>query len=427
MRTLLRAELPSLLVFAGAALLWGLLTGRWGIGWFAAFVGYALWHIWTGSRLYHWFNHASYEIPSEKFSGLWGEFERALWRRLKRLQANLRRLRTARDHARARLEHLPLALVELDEGFRLVWRNPAAKTLLGLQRSDAGRHIRQFLRAPEFVQWLEQGAFEKPLKLTLPGQTLQVVQVQLIPFEKGWLMLLEDITQAHDLMQMRRDFVANASHELRTPLTVFTGYLETLLDMLPPQLENLRPALTQMEQQAARMRRIIEDLLTLSAVERQSQLENEHWIDMCALLDTLRDEADLLSGGQHEITFSCEEKGRLYGDPNLLRSVFTNLLSNAVRYTPEGGRIAVRWYTSEKGGCFEVEDTGIGIPREHIPRLTERFYRVDTARSRETGGTGLGLAIVKHVLELHGGHLEVESLPHVGSTFRAVFPASRVT
>ncbi|RMD59044.1 hypothetical protein D6833_12085, partial [Candidatus Parcubacteria bacterium] len=235
------------------------------------------------------------------------------------------------------------------------------------------------------------------------------------------------ITQAHDLMQMRRDFVANASHELRTPLTVFTGYLETLLDMLPPDLEGLRPALVQMEQQAVRMRRIIEDLLTLSAVERQSRLENEHWIDMCALLDTLRDETELLSAGQHEIAFSCEEKGRLYGDANLLRSVFTNLLSNAVRYTPEGGRISVRWYTSEKGGCFEVEDTGIGIPREHIPRLTERFYRVDTARSRETGGTGLGLAIVKHVLELHGGHLEVESLPHVGSTFRAVFPANRVT
>ncbi|SIO05707.1 two-component system, OmpR family, phosphate regulon sensor histidine kinase PhoR [Sulfurivirga caldicuralii] len=427
MRALLRAELPNLLVFAGAALLWGLLTDLWSIGWFAAFVGYTLWHIWMGSRLYHWFNNAFYETPSEEFFGLWGEFERALWRRLKRLQANLRRLRTARDHARARLEHLPMALVELDEGFRLVWRNPAAKKLLGLQRSDAGRHIRQFLRAPEFVQWLERGAFERPLKLSLPGQTLQVVQVQLIPFEGGWLMLLEDITQAYDLMQMRRDFVANASHELRTPLTVFTGYLETLLDMLPPDLESLRPALEQMEQQAVRMRRIIEDLLTLSAVERQSRLENEHWIDMCAQLDTLRDEADLLSAGRHEITFSCEEKGRLYGDPNLLRSVFTNLLSNAVRYTPEGGRIAVRWYVSEKGGFFEVEDTGIGIPREHIPRLTERFYRVDTARSRETGGTGLGLAIVKHVLELHGGHLEVESLPYVGSTFRAVFPINRVT
>ena len=427
MRALWRAELATLIFFTAVAVGVGVLTQQWGLAGFGAFIGYALWQLWQAGRLYRWLNRQSYDTPSEPFSGLWGEFERALWRRLKRLRRNLQRLRRARDHSQARLQQLPLALVELDADFHIVWKNAAAQQLLGLQRTDAGRHIRQFLRVPEFVQWLDAGQFEQPLKLTMPGQQLQVLQLRLLPFDRGWLMLIEDITAAHDLMQMRRDFVANASHELRTPLTVFTGYLETLVDMLPPQMESLRPALLQMEQQAVRMRRIIEDLLTLSAVERQHRLTQEQRIDMTALLETLRAEADLLSAGRHRITFSCAESAHLRGDPDLLRSVFTNLLSNAVRYTPEGGQISVRWYANEKGGCFEVEDTGIGIAREHIPRLTERFYRVDTARSRETGGTGLGLAIVKHVLELHGGHLEVESLPQVGSTFRAVFPKSRVT
>jgi two-component system phosphate regulon sensor histidine kinase PhoR len=240
------------------------------------------------------------------------------------------------------------------------------------------------------------------------------------------LLLAEDITAEYDLSQVRRDFVANASHELRTPVTVFTGYLETLLDLAPEPLTPYRPALEQMHQQAQRMRQIIDDLLTLSAIERCQRPQAEISVDMHVLMTQLSEEAQLLSQGRHQLTFEIRSTEGVLRDESVLHSVFSNLISNAIRYTPEGGKIWVRWYVKEAQGIFEVQDTGIGIPREHLPRLTERFYRVDTARSRAQGGTGLGLAIVKHGLELHGGTLEVESTPQIGSCFKAVFPAQRL-
>ncbi len=425
MRALLQAEGAVILAFAGLAVLGTLMTGQGVQVLWLILTGYVLWHLWWAGRFYRAMQHHQPD-DTETLPGLWRHLGTEVVRANRRADKKLQRLRAQRDQAVARLEHLPIAVVELTDNFHIQWLNPAATHLLGVQRHDRGRDVRQLIRLPEFVHWLERGDFSGSLKLALPGPRLRVLQVQLRPFDSGWLMLAEDVSSVHDLIQMRRDFVANASHELRTPLTVFTGYLEALHDMLPREMETLRPALTQMAQQAERMRRIIDDLLTLSTVERQQTLSREVPVDMTEMMAVLKTEAELLSAGRHRIQLHCDATLPLCGDPELLRSVFTNLLSNAVRYTPQGGQIVIRWWQDAQGGHFEVQDTGIGIAREHIPRLTERFYRVDMARSRETGGTGLGLAIVKHVLELHGGHLHVDSLPQVGSTFRCDFPPQRL-
>jgi two-component system phosphate regulon sensor histidine kinase PhoR len=237
--------------------------------------------------------------------------------------------------------------------------------------------------------------------------------------------MTRDVTQAERLDAVRRDFVANVSHELRTPLTVVNGFLETLLDSLPP-LDDLRQRhLALMHEQAVRMSRLVEDLLMLSRLEAEATPLADEDIDMPALVAELAAEARALSAGRHQIAFDAGPMD-LRGSRDELRSAFGNLVSNAVRYTPSGGRISLSWRVQEEGAVFEVSDTGIGIAAEHLPRLTERFYRVDRSRSRETGGTGLGLAIVKHVLLRHHGRLQVDSALGQGSRFSAWLPAVRL-
>jgi len=241
------------------------------------------------------------------------------------------------------------------------------------------------------------------------------------------MLLVRDITQMERLETMRRDFVANVSHELKTPLTVVSGFVETLEDgWQDMQPEEIRHFLALAGEQAARMRRLIEDLLTLSALETDAPpLEEE--VDMPAILAEIREEAQVLSSGRHTISLDNQGPDRLLGNAGEIRSALANLASNAVRYTPGGGRIDLHWQqTADGGAAFVVADTGIGIEDRHLPRLTERFYRVDRGRSRETGGTGLGLAIVKHVLERHGARLAIESRPGQGSCFTAQFPSRRV-
>ncbi|WP_294948523.1 phosphate regulon sensor histidine kinase PhoR [Sulfurivirga sp.] len=358
--------------------------------------------------------------------GFWPWLQRSWkqtqWRRERRMRRLARQL--ARDEAV--LDALPVGLVQLDGEGDIQRFNRTAGEILGLRRQDCGTPIRHLLRLPEFVRWLAGG--EDILRLVMPEARLRVLALEKRPLDHGLLLLVRDITTEADVARLRRDFVANASHELRTPVTVFRGYLETLLALEEPALQPVRPALEQMAQQAERMHAIIEDLLTLSSLEQGMGRDQRERVDMTALMETLCQEAVQLSANQHVLVFECETEHDLRGNRSVLHSIFSNLISNAVRYTPEGGRIEVRWRLNEAGeGVFEVSDTGIGIPREHIPRLTERFYRVDTARSRESGGTGLGLAIVRHGLEMHRGRLEVDSTPQVGSTFRAIFPAKAVT
>jgi two-component system phosphate regulon sensor histidine kinase PhoR len=337
--------------------------------------------------------------------------------RWRRFAAQLHDLRTAADA-------LADAIVLLDREGRARWFNRAAERLLGLERRrDRGVLLRERLHGSELGGWLSDGRGEPDADVPAPAAPQIWINVTLIPFDDGQQVLLaRDISQLTRLEQVRRDFVANVSHELRTPLTVIHGYLE-LLD--PADVPMLAPVLDEMRTQSRRMAQIVEDLLMLSRLETQDRLPEEATA-MTPMLATLRKEAEALSQGRHRITLANDAGADLRGSPKDLHSAFSNLVSNAVRYTPTDGRIAIGWRRTPEGAEFSVSDSGYGIPAAHLARLTERFYRVSSSRSRETGGTGLGLSIVKHVLNLHQARLRIESEAGRGSTFACVFGPERV-
>ncbi len=325
---------------------------------------------------------------------------------------------------RAGADHLPDAAVLLDRNDRARWFNRAAQRLLGLVRPhDRGVWLPGRLEGSELGDWLRDGARRPAGDIAAPVSGGPRLGVMILPMGVHFRVLLaRDISPINRIEQMRRDFVANVSHELRTPLTVIHGYLELLdVDDVPA----LAPVIGEMRVQSRRMGQIVEDLLTLSRLETQQDMVDEH-VAMAPLLATLLREAEALSQGRHQITLQHEANVDLCGSSKDLHSAFSNLVSNAVRYTPSGGRIDIAWRGSADGAEFSVSDSGYGIPADHLSRLTERFYRVSSSRSRETGGTGLGLSIVKHVLGLHQAQLRIESVPGAGSSFHCVFPAVRV-
>ena len=337
--------------------------------------------------------------------------------RSRRLAANLHDLRRAAGN-------LPDAIVLLDQDQHVRWFNHAAENLLGLRRpQDRGVVLRDKLHNSELAGWLEEPSPEPLNDVSAPGQPSRHINVTLLPFgQRQRLLLARDISHMSRLEQIRRDFVANVSHELRTPLTVIHGYLE-LLDSV--DVPHLAPVLGEMRAQSKRMGQIVEDLLTLSRLETQDHV-NEERVPMAPLLATLRKEAEALSQGRHSITIESTAELDLLGSPKDLHSALSNLVSNAVRYTPTGGRIVVRWERTADGANYSVTDTGYGIPADHLSRLTERFYRVSSSRSRDSGGTGLGLSIVKHVLGLHQARLDIRSTPGQGSTFTCCFGRERL-
>jgi two-component system phosphate regulon sensor histidine kinase PhoR len=282
------------------------------------------------------------------------------------------------------------------------------------------------VRQPPFLQYLGGGEFSEPVVLESQREPGLILSIQIVPFgveEK--LLMSRDITRLEAVARVRRDFIANVSHELKTPLTVLSGFLETLADMrLDPRQQQRYIAL--MQEQAQNMQRLVDDLLALSALESEHSALQEGEFAIVPLLLQVSADAKALSGGRHEISLNIREQATVLGSRDELVSAFGNLVSNAVRYTPDGGRVALDWRVSGDGGEFTVADTGIGIAAEHIPRLTERFYRVDRSRSRGTGGTGLGLAIVKHVLIRHQAELAIDSAPGQGSRFTVRLPLRRV-
>ena len=334
-----------------------------------------------------------------------------------------RRLATQLRDLRSVAGLLPDALVLLDAQGRVRWSNPAAASVLGIAwPRDRGVPVAERFARSEVGQWLRQHDDESE-DVAAPTDPAVRLQMALIPFgDRQQLLRARDVSHMSRLEQVRRDFVANVSHELRTPLTVIHGYLE-LLD--PEDVPALAPVLKEMRAQSQRMRQIVEDLLALSRLEMQHSLPEER-VEMAPMLETLRREAEALSQGRHRITVQDEADADLFGSLKDLHSAFSNLVSNAVRYTTEGGSILIRWRRTPDGAEYSVSDTGYGIPAEHLARLTERFYRVSSSRSRGTGGTGLGLSIVKHVLNLHGAQMRIESEPGKGSTFTCVFDSKRL-
>jgi len=315
----------------------------------------------------------------------------------------------------------------LDTGDRIQWANPRAQTHLGIDlRHDVGAPIVNLVRQPAFVQYLAAGDFSDPVVITSQREAGATLSIQIVPFSvEQKLLMSRDITRLEAVARLRRDFIANVSHELKTPLTVLGGFLETLADLQLDERQRRR-YLALMAEQAQNMQRLVDDLLTLSSLESEHSILQETEFAIVPLLLQVSADAKALSADRHEITLSIRDAANVTGNRDELASAFSNLVSNAVRYTPEGGRIALDWRVSPDGGEFTVADTGIGIAAEHIPRLTERFYRVDRSRSRATGGTGLGLAIVKHVLIRHQAELVIDSAPGQGSRFTVRLPARRI-
>ncbi|MCC2958976.1 phosphate regulon sensor histidine kinase PhoR [Massilia sp. IC2-278] len=315
---------------------------------------------------------------------------------------------------------LPEGVAIMDDVLFLEWCNPAAERHLGLTlERDKGLRVTNLVRHPDFIDYIILGRYEQPLTLSFRGRK---IECRIIPFEnRRQILVTHDATDTERIEAMRRDFIANASHELRTPLTVIVGFLEIAMSDPCMDAATRSAHLKLMTEQGGRMQRLIEDMLTLSRLESDEFPLRRERVDIAALVDSVAAEARALSGGRHEITVSVDGPD-VMGNMEELRSAFANLASNAVRYSPEGGRIELSWKRGDGDLQFSVKDSGIGIDPQHISRLTERFYRVDKSRSRETQGTGLGLAIVKHVLLRHGGRVKICSKPGEGSTFTASLP-----
>ena len=391
----------------------------------ATALGVVAWHYWRLRKVLLRLT-ARQRLQPAHGVGVWNELDRLLYRGQAEMRSRKRRLLGILRAYRAAAAALPDAVVVVERNRqRVLWFNKAATELLGLQYpDDIDASVVDRLQPLPLAHWLAAGRNAEPMLDTAsPVDPNLRLSLRLIPYsDEYWLLVARDVSKLLRLEQVRRDFVANVSHELRTPLTVVHGYL----DMIDPQdFPEWAPMLGEMQKQSQRMTQLVEDLLTLSRLEAQDSLPDES-VAMAPMLSTLRREAEALSQGRHHIDVADEAGVDLWGSNKELHSAFSNLVSNAVRYTPVGGSIAVRFYREGDGAALSVRDTGYGIPEQHIPRITERFYRVSTSRSRESGGTGLGLSIVKHVLNLHQARLEVESQVGQGSTFSIHFNADRV-
>ena len=377
--------------------------------------------------LYQWLTLRPQEEPPVA-SGLWGELFDRLYRYQKRQALTQQRLRATLQRIQESSEAMRDSVVMLDRHGDLEWWNSAAERMLGLKpQLDRGQHITNLLRDPRFVDYFHGRDYREPLTLPSPIDETLILQFQITLYgDDERLVMARDITRLHRLEQMRRDFVANVSHELRTPLTVLAGYLETYEDMagqLPPRMGR---GLSQMKAQTDRMQNLVNDLLLLSRLEIDQGGRDDAPLAMGDLLEAVKNDAAALSEGRQSISVEIDEARALVGSEKEIRSALSNLAFNAVRYAGKDRHIVLRWRPHGEGACLEVEDDGEGIDPIHLPRLTERFYRVDKGRSTATGGTGLGLAIVKHVLLRHAGRLEISSRPGQGATFRCLFPAERL-
>ncbi len=359
--------------------------------------------------------------------GVWDEVLARLYRHERAMQQEIAEARRNARMYVAAGQALIDGLISLDPAGHIEWCNASAEEMLGLNRhADFGQPLLNLVRHPELVQHLRQGDFSRPFSMPSPVDAARVLSLHVVTYGgERRLIQIRDITQRQRLDEMRRDFVANVSHELRTPLTVLAGFIETLASLELDE-EERRRYLNLMSEQSGRMQRLLDELLVLSNLESSPPPPATERVSMVRMCEKILREAELLSAGRHRILLQQEGRGDLLGSEPEIASALSNLASNAVRYTPEGGEVRMVWQVDASGGRFSVEDTGIGIDAKHLPRLTERFYRVDRSRSRETGGTGLGLSIVKHALQRHQGHLEIESTLGKGSRFTACFPPSRV-
>ena len=421
-----RQHAYKLLAILLLAVLTGLFSGLWWPG-LALLAGALLWQGRQLLRLAQIISSRGIAASDDKRQRLTG-IHKKIFQRLLLLEKHRKRQRkllksTVRE-LRFITESFPEPAIMLDERSHIVWFNPAAAKTLRLRKpDDHGQPLSNILRYPAFSDWLDEG-LPRPLDINSPADSNIKLNVRLFMLsQRRRLLHFRDVTELRNVEQVRRDFVANVSHELRTPLTVLIGYLETLLDETDPAV---RMVSERMREQTSAMRSLIDDLIEISRLQAQFYDRHETTVNIQHLLQTLQQQADDLNNKQHEINFHCAAQHHLLAAAKDLESAFGNLIVNAIRYTPPQGHIEVRWQVTAEAAVFSVSDDGIGIPREDIPRLTERFYRVAKDRSRTSGGSGLGLAIVKHVLNGHDARLEIDSELDQGSSFYCLFPLQRL-
>ena len=404
----------------GSALTGALLGGLLG------FAGIVVFDSSRGWRLLRWLRGPRDDM-APRDTGFWGEVAYRIERSLRALERDAALERERLAEFVSAMEASPNGVLLLDATDQIEWCNSRSADHFGLDpERDRLQRVTNLIRAPAFVDYVQSGNFDEPVTFALPrrGGSIQVLIRRYGADSK--LVLSQDLTERERADAMRRDFVANVSHEIRTPLTVLSGFLETMRNLPLTEVERKR-VITLMTQQAERMGNLVGDLLTLAQLEGSPRPMADRWVRLTAVLARVEAEARALSAGRHTIVVDGGEGAEIAGTETELQSAVANLVNNAVRYTPDGGTIRVVWAVLANGaGELCVVDTGRGIAREHLSRLTERFYRVDGSRSRESGGTGLGLAIVKHVIQRHGGELDIASEPGQGSSFRLVFPAARV-
>lgn len=389
---------------------------------------YLAWTLVQAIKLHQWlYSPESKNTPPESH-GLWGDLFDGIHSLQKDHKRAQNRLKTMIKRVQQSANAVNDAVIMTDARGAMEWWNKSATHYLGfIKRSDHGQPIYNLLRTPAFKTYFEQKNYDEPIELSSPAKPHIVLRFRITLFgEDDRLIIAQDITRVHNLEQMRKDFVSNVSHELRTPLTVISGYLETLSgnsDSLPPIWKR---ALNTMSDQAGRMEQLISDLLLLAKFETIDQSQAQKETSIHHLLESIKSDAVALSGEQgHKINLTNSAKGSFIGDENQLRSAFSNIIFNAVKYTPAEGEVDIHWWSDGEGVHLSVKDSGVGFDPIHIPRLTERFYRADPSRHKDTGGSGLGLAIVKHVLRNHDGELEVKSDIGLGSEFVCHFPKLR--
>jgi two-component system phosphate regulon sensor histidine kinase PhoR len=415
-----------LLAVASLGLLLGWPLGSPWAGLSLACGAYLCWQLVTLSRVEWWVRHRGFAEPPD-IGGPWGEVITQIVRLHRRKRYHKQRFMQLFRQIQRSTAALPDGVVILNDLREIVWFNRMAGQLLFLRRpTDLGLRIDNLVRQPEFLRYLNSGQFTNPVVLRGGKGDHLYLSVQVVPYGEGQLlMLVRDVSRQMRLEAMRKDFVANASHELRSPLTVISGYLETL-SQDPVMDAEVQAPIGEMRRQAERMTTIITELLELSRLEAAQEDIDTTPVDVTALMAMLR--KDVLARPEHpaEVRLRIESDAMLTGNESEIHSAFSNLVDNAAKYTPDSGSIEIGWRVDPEGAYFSVTDTGIGIHADHIPRLTERFYRVDAGRGRDTGGSGLGLAIVKHVLQRHGATLEIASVQGRGSTFTCHFPLERL-
>ncbi len=421
-------EFWRIIGLVGLAILFGSIFDHIAIALVLVLGSYLVWYLRNLRRLEMWLSNRRSSLPPPSL-GIWEVIFTELYRSQKRHQKRQRRIVQLLSRFREVTEAMPDGVVVMRANGEVEWWNEIAGQLFGLNYpADAGQRLTNLVRNPGLHEFFQRGDSNELYTFSAPCDQEKNISVRITPYGNDQsLLIARDVTLLQRVDQIRRDFVANISHELRTPLTVMSGYLEILINEHVVADPQVKRAIELMQQQSKRMYRLVEDLMLLSRLENEQKQIKHDIVDVAQILSILREEAQIMSGDrQHKLSVEATPGLRIYGDAKELDSAFSNLVINALNYTPEGGKILLRWYQDENGAYFAVTDTGIGIPSQHIPRLTERFYRVDVARSRATGGSGLGLAIVKHALSRHNATLRIESEVGRGSTFICHFPPEAV-